>query len=119
MIARVQQGRAQTVILTCRTPTGGTSTITTTAVWRVMGDFDPTLEGATNSLTHLGAEPDINAIFDAAQITLAQLRSVLYATLGQDATGAQPAERYVLLDVEPIGMLPGGDRFFTKWSRQH
>jgi hypothetical protein len=84
-----------------------------------MGDFDPTLEGANNDRYHLGAEADINAIFDLAQVSLAQMRSAIYAQLGSDATGAQPASKYVLLDVEPIGMVPGGDRLFTKWSRQH
>src|SRR5437588_7122308 len=108
-IARVQQGRSQQIVLTCRTPSGGTSTLTVTAVWRVMGDFDPTLEGANNDRYHLGASPDVNAVFSLADVSLDVLRSCIWATLGADATGAQPATKYVLLDAEPIGMIPGGD----------
>ena len=119
MVAKTMAGRTQQVILTLRTPTGGTQTLTVNAVWRVMGDFDPTLEGANNDKYHLGAEPDINAIFNITDISLHQLRACLWATLGSDATGAQPATKYALLDVEPIGTPPGGDRFYTKWSRQH
>jgi hypothetical protein len=120
--ARVKQifaGRAQQVILTCRTGSGGTTTLTVNAIWRVMIDADPAIEGAQNTRFKIGADDDINAMFNTEDITLQQLRSCIYAELGQDATGAQPAKRYVLLDVEPVGIMPGADRFFTKWTRQH
>jgi hypothetical protein len=117
-IARTHAGRSQQVMLTLRTDTGGTTTLVVNAVWRVMIDSDPTLEGAQNTRFKIGADDDINAMFDMKDITLHQLRSCIYAQLGSDATGAQPAQRYVLLDVEPVGLMPGGDRFFTKWTRQ-
>jgi hypothetical protein len=117
MVAKTFTGRSTSVILTLRTAGGGTTTLTVQAVWRVIIDDMPTYEGPTNALTHLGVESPIQAEFNAADVTLAQLRSCIYATLTSPGPN-QPASRYVLTDIEPTGMLPGGTRYFTRWTRQ-
>lgn len=109
-------GRSQIVTLYQRSPTGGLIEQRVSCIWRIQGDFDPTMEGASNDRYHLGADADINAVFDTRDVSLQQLRSTLYA-VPDDPTG-QPSGKYVLLDVEPTGIQPGGDRYFTKWTRQ-
>lgn len=116
-VARTFQGRQQQVILTLRTPAGSTTTLTVDAVWRVMSDSEPAMEAGSNDRFHIGGQ-DVVAIFNAADITLPQLRSCIWAVLGADATGAQPAIKYTVLHVEPFGMVPGSDRFYTIWTRQ-
>ena len=118
-IVKMNAGRQQQVILTLRTAGGGTSTLTVNAVWRVMGDFDPTYEGPNNVRFQGTVDADVEAIFNQADVTLPQLRACIWASLGSDATGAQPATKYTLMDIEPVGIMPGGDRFFTRWTRQH
>lgn len=119
MQAKWFQGRTQLVILTMRTPTGGTTTKIIDAIWRVVADFDPLYEGPTNALTHLGTEADVIAEFDTDQLTHSELKSVLWAVLGANAEGVQPATKYTLTDIEVLGIPIGGDRYLTRWTRQH
>jgi hypothetical protein len=124
MVTRTLAGRTQPVVLTLRTPQGGTTTITVNGIWRVQADFDPAYEGPTNAITHLGTEPDIVAQFSMADVTLHQLKACIWAQLlpnqdGSPLGGAQPATRYTLTDIETAGIPPGGDRFITRWTRQH
>jgi hypothetical protein len=128
MVRKTMAGRTQPILLTLRTPTGGTTTITVDAIWRVQADFDPTYQGPTNALTHLGTEADIIAEFNMSDVSLQQLKATLYASLapnqssslqGPVALGAQPASRYTLTDIETAGIPEGGDRFITRWTRQH
>lgn len=118
-IGKTLIGRQQQVILTLRTAAGGTTTMTLNAIWRVQTDADPTFQGPTADHFHLGTTPDVAAIFNQTDITLPQLKSCIGGVLGSGAQNAQPANKYTLLSVEPFGILPGGDRFFTLWTRQH
>lgn len=111
-------GRQQQVILTLRTPSGGTTTKTVNAVWRIDSDANPVWQGPTDALFHLGTQGDVVALFNESDITLQQLRACIYAQLGADAAGAQVAQKYTLLGIVPAGMMPGGDRFYTRWTRQ-
>jgi len=104
------------VALTFRNTDGSSWTKIVNAIWRVMADNQEVLEGAANQRQMIGVEPTINGMFLAADITLAQLRSVMYAQ-PIDSTG-QPGTQYTLTNVQPIGMQPGGDRIFTIWTRQ-
>jgi hypothetical protein len=116
LVARTHAGRQQRVVLTLRTPAGGTTTLAVEGVWRVQADFDPSRENPTNDRFHVGPGQDVFAVFDAGGITLQQLRSCLWAEPLPD--GAEPGRRYILLDIEPVGMAPGGTRFITRWTRQ-
>lgn len=117
MIARQFIGRAIPVTLTMRLPDGGETQMQLNAIWRVQIDADPTMEGSSNLRFNLGADADVLAIFNAADVSLHQLRATLWATLGPPLPDTQPATRYTLLDVEPFGMLLS--RFWTRWTRQH
>jgi hypothetical protein len=128
MVAKTMAGRTQPVTLTLRTPTGGTSTITINAIWRVQADFDPTYQGPTNALTHLGTEADVLCQINMAEVSLPQLKATLWASLapnqaasgqGSIALGAQPAQKYTLTDIETAGIPEGGDRFICRFTRQH
>lgn len=119
------EGRAQPVTLTLRTPTGATEQRTVPAIWRPVMDTDRTLEGPTNATSRAGVEPDVMAIFDQADVSYAQLRATLYVTVPPNPAGTPtvpsgfPAgAHFVLTDLEIAGMPPGGDRYFTLWTRQ-
>jgi len=115
-VAKTFTGRTTSVTLTLRQAGGGTTTLVVNAVWRVLFDDMPSMQGPTNALTHLGVEAPVYAEFNSADITLAQLRSAIYAV---PATGpSEVATRYVLTDIEEAGMLPNATRYFTRWTRQ-
>jgi hypothetical protein len=118
MYKKVFAGRAQSVILTLRTPVGGTTTLTINAVWRVMGDMDPTLSQTAADIETRATSPDVLAEFLESDVSLAQLRSCLYITLAA-GVGAQPASKYIIAAIEVRGMPPGGDRFLVHCMRQH
>ena len=116
--AKVFAGRAQGVILTLRTSAGGTTTLTVNAIWRVMGDFDPTLSQQIADIETRATQPDVIAEFLATDVTLAQLRATISLTLAA-GVGAQPAQKYTVSLIEVRGLAPGGDRFNVHCMRQH
>lgn len=118
MYQKVFAQRSQSVILTMRTSAGGTTTLTVNAVWRVMGDQDPSLTQSVADVETRGSLPDVYAEFLETDVTLAQLRSVLWITLTA-GVGAQPAQKYFINAIEVRGMQPGGNRFNVHCMRQH
>jgi hypothetical protein len=118
MYTKVFQQRSQQVVLTMRTGAGGTTTLTVKAVWRVQGDMDPTLSQTAADIETRATQPDVIAEFLQADVTLAQLRSVMYITLSA-GVGAQPATKYTIAAIDVRGMPPGGDRFVVNCMRQH
>lgn len=118
MYRKVFAGRSQAVVLTLRTPAGGTTTLTVQGVFRVMGDMDPTLHQLSADNETRATMPDVIAQFLEADVTLAQLRSCIYLTLAA-GVGAQPAQKYVIAAIDVRGMTPGGDRFICDCMRQH
>jgi hypothetical protein len=119
VVRRAWSSRSQTVDLTLRSVGGGTTTKTVTAIWRAIQDADPSLGPAYGESAAQNGDADVEAVFFVADVTLAQLRSCIYAQLhaGQ-GQGAEPAHRYTLTTVEVKGMKPGGSRFLTYWIRQ-
>jgi hypothetical protein len=118
MYAKVFASRSQQVILTMRTAGGGTTTLTIKAIWRVMGDYDPTLSQQIADIETRGTQPDVLSEFLQSDVTLPQLRSTIYLTLAA-GVGAQPAQKYVITFIEVKGITPGGDRFNVHCMRQH
>ena len=116
--AKIFASRSQGVILTMRTGAGGTTTLQVNAVWRVMGDFDPTLSQQIADIETRATQPDVIAEFLATDVTLPQLRSTIYLTLAA-GVGAQPAQKYTIALIEVRGLAPGGDRFNVHCMRQH
>jgi hypothetical protein len=55
-------------------------------------------------------------MFRASDITLQQLRSVIYATV--DPENNATANRFRLTSVVPKGIMPGGDRYLCTFNRQ-
>jgi len=118
MYKKVFAGRSQSVILTLRTGAGGTTTLTVNAVWRVMGDMDPTLSQTVADIETRATSPDVIAEFLESDVTLAQLRSCISITLAA-GVGAQPAQKYIIAAIDVRGMPPGGDRYIVNCMRQH
>ena len=83
-----------------------------------MGDMDPTLSQTAADIETRATQPDVIAEFLETDVTLAQLRSVLYITLSA-GVGAQPAQKYIIAAIDVRGMPPGGDRFVVNCMRQH
>jgi hypothetical protein len=118
MYAKIFAGRSQTVVLTCRTGAGGTTTLNKPAVWRVQGDMDPSLSQTAADIETRATSPDVIAEFLETDVTLAQLRSCIYITLAA-GVGAQPATKYTIAAIDVRGMTPGGSRFVVNCMRQH
>jgi hypothetical protein len=119
MIRKSWVQRSQLVDLHLRTAGGGTTVLTVTSIWRVLQDADPNLGPAYGDTSKQMGDVDVSAVFFVADVTLAQLRSCLWAqlTAGQ-GVGVQPATKYTLTSVEVKGILPGGSRYLTHWIRQ-
>ncbi|HLJ67756.1 MAG TPA: hypothetical protein VKX16_10400 [Chloroflexota bacterium] len=117
--SRSFDARAQPVTFYLRQRDGSTSQLVLNVIWRVLGDFDPTLEAPTQSTTRLGTSDDILCAIKTTDITLQQLRACVYAAPGPQAPGAQPASRYILTNIEVAGMPPGGDRYYVSFAQQH
>lgn len=118
MYQKIFASRSQQVILTMRTSAGGTTTLTVKSVFRVMGDMDPTLSQTAADVETRATTPDVIAEFLATDVTLPQLRSVIYLALSA-GVGAQPAQKYIIAAIDVRGMAPGGDRFQCHCRRQH
>jgi hypothetical protein len=111
--------RSQLVDLHLRTAGGGTTILTVAAIWRVLQDTDPSLGPAYGDTAKQMGDVDVSAVFFVADVSLAQLRSCLWAQLAAgQGTGVQPATKYTLTSVEVKGLLPGGSRYLTHWIRQ-
>jgi hypothetical protein len=119
MLRKAWAQRSQTVDLHLRIAGGGTSVLTVSSIWRVLQDADPSLGPAYGDTAKQMGDVDVSAIFFVADVTLAQMRSCLYAqlTAGQ-GIGVQPATKYTLTSIEVKGLLPGGSRYLTHWIRQ-
>jgi hypothetical protein len=118
MYQKIFATRSQQVVLTMRTSAGGTTTLTLKSVFRVMGDMDPTLSQTAADVETRATTPDVIAEFLETDVTLPQLRSVIYLTLSA-GVGAQPAQKYIIAAIDVRGMAPGGDRFLCHCMRQH
>lgn len=115
-LALMWEGRTQPIVFTLRTVTGGvpgTTTLTVDAVWHVNDDADP----AYSETAGRRPLPDILAMVNAADITLAQLRSCLYAA-PQSLLANEPATRYLITAIQPKGTMAGGDRYMLTLARQ-
>jgi ABC-type uncharacterized transport system involved in gliding motility auxiliary subunit len=118
MYQKIFASRSQQVVLTMRTSIGGTTTLQIKSVFRVMGDMDPTLSQTAADVETRATTPDVIAEFLETDVTLPQLRSVIYLTLAA-GVGAQPAQKYTIAAIDVRGMAPGGDRFLCHCMRQH
>lgn len=113
-------GRGQQITLVLRNPDNTTKTLSVYAIWREAQDADPTLNpphGGVPGAPSTGGQDDIVSEFLAEDITLAQLRAVIYAAPAT-LLASEPATRYILTGITPKGMLPGGDRYIVTWTRQ-
>jgi hypothetical protein len=110
LYTKILQERSQSITLVCKNPDGSTSTIQRTGIWRVVQDADPAIAGQVNSA-------DVLAMFLESDVSLATLRSVIYA-YPTTPTGADPAERYTITSLAPRGFPVGADRIFISLRRQ-
>jgi hypothetical protein len=106
---KVLAQRTQQITLHCKNPDGTTHDLVVNAVWRATQDADPVLGHA--------AQSDILAMFMESDISLATLRSVIYAA-PVTPTGAEPAQRYIITALAPRGFPVGTDRIFATLQRQ-
>ncbi len=118
LLTKQMAGRTQSVRLTLRTAGGGTTTLVVPAIWKPVEDADPALVESNHMSSHIGGDPDVQAVFALSDVSLSQMRACIHAELLTHGTGAEPATTYLLLSVEPRGLPPGGDRLFTRWARQ-
>lgn len=119
-MARTRVGRTQTVALVLKLPDNTTSTLTADALWRPMVDADPSLAPANRVVlgdAGLGGSGDVLASFLATDVTLAQLRSCIYAYPASPYPD-EPATRYLITSITPRGMMAGGDRYVCTFTRQ-
>lgn len=107
---KILQQRTQPITLVCKNPDGSTTPITVDAIWRAGQDADPALTGATG-------QTDVLAMFLESDVSLATLRSVVYAS-PQTPVGAEPATRYLITALAPRGFPVGTDRIFVTLRRQ-
>jgi hypothetical protein len=114
----LHQGRSQQIVLTLKASDGSTSTRTVTGILRPVADEDPsfTSEGGGNTVN--AKNSDAVMALKQADIDLPTLRSVVEVSYGNDATGAQPANRYRITGIDIKGIMPGGDRFVCYLERQ-
>lgn len=120
-VKRQHAGRQQLVTLTLRviSPPATTATLQVNCVWRPQSAADQTLEGPANHLIQYGVDADAYSIFNAADISLDQLRAVLFLELTDPTPSHEPGQKYTLIDVTPIGMAPGYSRYYATWTKQH
>jgi hypothetical protein len=113
-------GRGQQITMTLRKSDNTTTTLSIYGIWREAVDADPTMNppsGGVPGAPNAGGQDDIVSEFLAEDITLAQLRSVIYAAPAT-LLNSEPATRYIPTGITPKGMLPGGDRYIVTWTRQ-
>lgn len=114
-LALIDMGRTQQIVLTLKLANGTTTQLIVPAIWKPYHDMDPSLmEAGPGTGT---SEDDILASFNLADVSLAQMRSCIYA-YPQTPTGAEPANRYIVTSITPKGLLPGGDRIVVTFDRQ-
>lgn len=102
--------RTQPIVLGIKHADGTVTTTTVNAIWRATQDADPVLSGSV-------AGTDILAMFMESDISLATLRSVVYA-YPQTPVGSEPATRYLITALAPRGFPVGTDRIFVTLRRQ-
>jgi hypothetical protein len=110
LYGRAMTGRSQSITLHCKQPDGSVTTITATGIWRPMQDADPVIAGQVGTA-------DVLAMFLETEVSLATLRSVIYA-YPTTPTGAEPADRYTITALAPRGFPVGTDRIFLTLRRQ-
>lgn len=96
----------------------GTNTLQINGIWRVMEDADPTLSEINIAVMRTAEKPDVIAHFLESDISLAQLRSCIYA-YPTTPVGVNPANHFLLAHVDVRGLQPGGSQLITYWMRQH
>lgn len=109
LYTKVLAGRSENITLVCKNADGSTSTITANGIWRPVQDADPVLGPAAGA--------DVLAMFLETDVSLATLRSVIYAH-PTTPIGAEPAVRYSIIALAPRGFPPGTDRIFISLRRQ-
>lgn len=116
-LATIMSGRTQSVILTLNLQGGGTTTLTVNAIWRVQEDQDPDFDPAGHKLGDV-QNSDVLAMFNMADVSYDQIRSVAYAQLADGQPGPDIATRWIPTFILVRGMVPGGDRIFVGFDRQ-
>lgn len=116
-IPLINQGRTQPIAWVLKNADGSTTTHVIDTLWGPAQDADPTLGTPQSGTLAVGTADDILASVNGTDLSLAQLRSCIYAT-PQSPLADEPASRYLITTITPKGMMAGGDRYVVTLTRQ-